>query len=117
MKHAKLAISVFLVALGVAAVDARAAFTYGCVIDLIAYDDSPRMEVVCSGQPKHWVFGLKWTDCKNAGLAVSGDAIKVWHSMLQAALLSGRKVDLAYETKASCQSGERVITSVALHRQ
>ena len=124
MKKKKLTVLGLALGLGIAATIAiassfaQAASTNSCIVEIIGYDGSPRLAVWCSNSEKiHYAFGTNWSDCKNAGLTVSMDTIKIWHNMLQSALLSGRKVDLDYNVKAGCQRGVRVISAIRLHRQ
>lgn len=105
------------IANGITSRDAQATTVSGIVVEIIQYDGSPRIAVWSSNQPVHYVFGTTWASCKKAGLTVSMDTIKIWHNMLQSALLSGRKVDLEYTTKPTCENGSRAITAIRLHRQ
>lgn len=93
--------------------------TTTCVVNTIQYDNSSRLAVWCANisSPIVYGFGAPYTDCGSVGLSVTQDTLKVWQSMLQGALLSGRKVDLDWTTHPSCQGGSRAITYLRLQRQ
>src|SRR6266849_3778788 len=105
MKITKMALAAFALLASTAthSKEAEAATQSACTVVTVQYDDSQRMAVWCSGVgPIHYVFGSPYgSSCS----AVSIDTMKIWESMLQSALLSGRKVDLDFTTNAGCFSG------------
>jgi len=91
----------------------HAATESACTVATIQYDNSVRLAVWCSGVgPIHYAFGAGYgAACRSASV----DTIKVWESMLQSALLAGKKVDLDYTTDPDCFSGTvRIITQLRL---
>ena len=102
-----------LVALTLSSTNAHAATESACTVTTVQYDNSVRLVVWCSGVGSlHYAFGAGYgAACRSTSM----DTIKVWESMLQAALLAGKKVDLDYTTDPGCFSGTvRIITQVRL---
>jgi hypothetical protein len=96
--------------------EAHAATQSGCIVNTIQYDNSQRLVVWCSGAASlFYSFGPAYgTSCS----PVSVDTVKLWETMIQSALLSGKKVDLDYTTNTSCFSGTTpIITQVRLQAQ
>jgi hypothetical protein len=93
--------------------EAKAATQSGCIVNTIQYDNSQRLAVWCSGAASIiYSFGPAYgTSCS----PVSVDTVKLWETMIQSALLSGKKVDLDYTTNTNCFSGTTpIITGVRL---
>ena len=104
-------VTAFLIALGTK--PAQAASQNGCIVQTIQYDNSQRLAVWCSGVSAIlYSFGSAYgSSCQ----PVSVDTTKMWESMIQSALLSGKKVDLDYTTNSGCYSGTvEIITDVRL---
>lgn len=114
-------ISKLIAALAFAAVvalssgQARAATTYGCTVQTIQYDGGPRIAIWCTGNSSlvHYVFGSGYGSC---AYPASIDTIKLFHSMLQSALLAGKKVDLDYNTTTSTCAGAPSVRAVSAIR-
>lgn len=89
---------------------ARAATTSGCTVQTIQYDGGPRIAIWCTGNSSiHYVFGSGYGSCATPA---SIDTIKLFHSMLQSALLAGKKVDLDYNTTTSSCAGAPSVRAV-----
>jgi hypothetical protein len=90
---------------------AEAATVYGVSVATIQYDNSPRL-TVWADNAIHYAFGSAWG--ANCG-TVSAESLRHFEAMFQAALLSGKKVDIDYTTNTSCTgSSIRIITAVRL---
>lgn len=91
--------------------------TNGCIVQSIQYDGSSLVTTCANRSGNHIIFGSDQKDCKKVGLVSNIDTIKIWHSMLQSALLSGRKVDIGYVSNKACMGGRWAVLAVRLHRQ
>lgn len=109
----RLALFALAITLGFGAATANAATQSSCVVQTFQYDNSQRLALWCNGVgPIFYSFGSNYgSSCQ----PVSLDTVKVWESMLQSALLSGKRVDIDYVTNSACYSGSvRIITTVRL---
>jgi hypothetical protein len=116
MKIRHLVASLALATATLLAGEAEAATQSGCLVQTMQYDNSQRLAVWCSGAPSIiYSFGPAYG---NACHPVSVDTVKLWESMIQSALLSGKKVDLDYVTNPGCFNGSTpIITQVRLQSQ
>lgn len=75
-----------------------------CTVTQLAYDS--HLFVQCSGDPVNYFAYLN--DSCSATVA-SIDTLKIWESMFNSALLSGRKVDIYFSTNnAGCGATARI---------
>ena len=89
-----LGISIAVVSLFATPRQAEAA-AVSCTVTGVAYDDGPRLIVNCSGT---YYYGQSATGCQSKSV----DTLKVWNSMAQAALLSGKKLQVETQTATGC---------------
>lgn len=109
----RLALFALAVTLGFGAAKANAATQNACVVQTMQYDNSQRLALWCNGVGSiFYSFGAAYgSSCQ----PVSLDTVKVWESLLQSALLSGKRVDVDYTTNSGCYSGTvRIISAVRL---
>jgi hypothetical protein len=91
----KVAMLAAFVTLSVVSTEAMALTKSACTVTRILYDgnSNSRLAVWCSGDANiYYAFNNDAT----CGTQVSVNTLKVWESIFQAALLSGRKVDFGY---------------------
>jgi hypothetical protein len=88
---------------GVCLGTAEAGTQNACLVQTVLFDSSQRLALWCNGVATiFYSFGPNYgTACR----PVSFDTTKVWESMLQAALLSGKKVDVLWDKNAGCYRG------------
>lgn len=93
---------------------AAAAGTQGmkadCTVTLLAYDS--HLFVQCSGDPVNY-YAYTTSVCASP-TTVTQDTLKMWQSMLNGALLSGRKVDIYFTTGVTNCLSTPYIYNVAL---
>jgi len=117
MKKTRIVSTVLSIAFGTiiatASSSASATTTPDCTVMQLAYDT--HLLVSCSGDANNY-YGYAGTSCSSP-TTVTADTIKIWQSMLTAALLSGRKVIMSYNTgdgTSGCVNGARYISNVVL---
>jgi hypothetical protein len=74
-----------------------------CNVSLVAWAPvgNGEVQVYCNGT---WYYGDSNSSCGTYGV----DTVKVWQSMAQAALLSGKKLYIEYNSGATCITYERL---------
>jgi hypothetical protein len=78
-------------------------FQMACTLSQVQLDYNERLIFWCDGVSTS--FAAYGPSRGAACAAVTADTLKSWQSMLQSALLSGRKVDLAYHDNTECLPG------------
>jgi Fe-S cluster assembly iron-binding protein IscA len=74
-----------------------------CTVNTVQYDEDGRLVLWCEGDSNVY-YGFSYQPAAQTTCTVNTkDTVKVWVSLLQAALLSGRPVSFEYDaTKTGC---------------
>jgi hypothetical protein len=82
-----------------------------CSATLVYYDNSPRLRVDCGGVA-YYGLGTAWTGCSST---VSTDTLKIWETMATSALLSGKRMNVSFNTQTgTCSNGAKTLTGLTL---
>ena len=87
-----------------------------CTVNTVQYDEDGRLALWCDGDSNIY-YGFSYQPTGQTTCTVNTkDTLKVWVSLLQAALLSGRPVSFEYDaTKTGCNT--RIVSwGMKLHK-
>jgi hypothetical protein len=82
-----------------------------CAVTAVQFDNSNRLVIFCSGDPNIY-FAFTYQDGTGCGVQTL-DTLKVWASMAQAALLSGRQIDFWFDN--ACGADKVISSGFKLH--